>query len=586
MTAQEWSLPAVLDVVTDVAPDRDMLVSATTRRSYAQVRDRTRHLAAHFRQHGLGVRRERRELRRWECGQSTVALVMSNCPEYLEAMIGAFRARAVPFNVNHHYAPREIGALLGQVGADAVVYHRRLGPKIAQAARFDTRLDTRLGTRFDTRLDTRLGTRFDTRLDTRLDTQPGGTLDGLLLIDVDDGSGVAPLPGSTPFPSAVAGAEGVHDLPVPSPDDLYLVCTGGTTGTPKGVLWRQGDVYVSATGGVDGATRDVIAEIAEAGAGVWFAAPPLMHGASQWTAFAGLVNGGTVVLHDDSRPFDAREILRTVERERVTMMSIVGDAYARPLMDEISAGSYDLASLVRLGTGGATTSAGLKQALLDLLPQLTVVDGYGASETGGMAFGTSTSGRPAHRFRLSAGAAVLSADRSRFLDPSDDEVGWTARVGRIPLGYLGDRVRTEQTFPLVDGRRTSVPGDRAHYNSDGDIIVLGRDAMVVNTGGEKVFVEEVEEVLRQHPDILDALVVGRPNDRYGEEVVALVQLRAGTQLSPASVREHVAGQVARFKAPRAVLLCPRIGRHVTGKADYIWARRAALEAVSATVPTT
>ncbi|MCK9900236.1 acyl-CoA synthetase [Parafrankia colletiae] len=554
MTTQEWSLPAVLDVVTDVAPDRDMLVSATTRRSYAQVRDRTRHLAAHFRQHGLGVRRERRELRRWECGQSPVALVMSNCPEYLETMIGAFRARAVPFNVNHHYAPREIGALLSQVGAEAVVYHRRLGPKIAQGARLDDRLD--------------------------------GDLSGLLLIDVDDGSGVAPLPGSTSFVAAVADAEGVHDLPMPSPDDLYLVCTGGTTGTPKGVLWRQGDVYVSATGGVEGATRDVIAEIAEAGAGVWFAAPPLMHGASQWTAFAGLVNGGTVVLHDDSRPFDAREILRTVERERVTMMSIVGDAYARPLVDEISAGSYDLTSLVRLGTGGATTSTGLKQALLDLLPQLTVVDGYGASETGGMAFGTSTSGRPAHRFRLSAGAAVLSADRSRFLDPRDDEVGWTARVGRIPLGYLGDRVRTEQTFPLVDGRRTSVPGDRAHYNSDGDIIVLGRDAMVVNTGGEKVFVEEVEEVLRQHPDILDALVVGRPNDRYGEEVVALVQLRAGAQLSPAAVREHVAGQVARFKAPRAVLLCPRIGRHATGKADYIWARRAALAAVSATVPTT
>ncbi|SQD96684.1 AMP-dependent synthetase and ligase [Parafrankia sp. Ea1.12] len=554
MTAQEWSLPAVLDVVTDVAPDRDMLVSATVRRSYAQVRDRTRRLAAYLRRHGLGVRRERHELRRWECGQSTVAVVMSNCPEYLETMIGAFRARAVPFNVNHHYAPREIGALLSQVGAEAVVYHRRLGPKVAQAV--------------------------------RLNARPDGRLNGLLLIDVDDGSGVAPLPGSTSFPSALADAQGVHDLPVPSPDDLYLVCTGGTTGTPKGVLWRQGDVYVGAAGGADVDTRDVIAGIARTGAGVWFAAPPLMHGAAQWTAFAGLVNGGTVVLHDDSRPFDARAILRTIQRERVTMMSIVGDAYARPLVDEIRARSYDLTSLVRLGTGGATTSAGLKQALLELLPQLTVVDGYGASETGGMAFGTSTSGRQAHRFRLAAGAAVLSADRSRFLEPGDDEVGWTARVGRIPLGYLCDRTRTEQTFPLVGGRRTSVPGDRARYDSDGGIVVLGRDAMVVNTGGEKVFVEEVEEVLRQHPDILDALVVGRPSDRYGEEVVALVQLRTGAQLSPTSVREHVAGQLARFKAPQAVLLCPRIGRHATGKADYTWARRAALEAVSATVTRT
>lgn len=543
MTGNEWSLPAVLDVGTEVAPDREMLVWTTVRRTYAEVQDRTRRLAAFFVHHGLGVRREPVQTERWECGQSPVAILLSNCPEYLESMIGAFRARAVPVNVNHHYHPGEVAALLDQVGAEAVVYHRRLAPLLSRFA----------------------------------------GLGGCVLVDVDDGSGVAPLTGSTPFESVIAEATGVDELPVPSADDRYLVCTGGTTGTPKAVLWRHADAYVGAMGGTEGATRDQLARIVEAGAGVWFAAPPLMHGAAQWTAFSGLHNGATIVLHDDATPFDARTILETVQRERVTLMSIVGDAYARPLLDEIRARSYDLSSLQRLGTGGATTSAALKHALLGRLPHLTIVDGYGASETGGMAYGASTKGQETRQFGLAAGAAVLSADRSRFLEPGEDEIGWTARTGRIPLGYLNDPVRTDRTFPVIGGERVSVPGDRARYTADGRMVVLGRDATVVNTGGEKVFVEEVEEVLRRHPDILDALVVGRPSERFGEEVVALVLARAGAHLSASDVREFAAGSVARFKAPRAVLLCDRIGRHASGKADYAWARRAALEAVPAGV---
>ncbi|ONH58209.1 acyl-CoA synthetase [Frankia sp. CcI49] len=542
MTANEWSLPAVIDIVADVAPEREMLVWTTVRRSYAQVRDRTRRLAAFLVSRGLGVRHERAELERWECGQSPMAILLSNCPEYIETMIGAFRARAVPFNVNHHYAPREIGALLDQVGAEAIVYHRRLGPAIAAS---------------------------------------GGAA-GCLLLEVDDGSGIEPLPGSIAFEDAIAAAVDVENLPEPSPDDLYLVCTGGTTGTPKGVLWRQADVYVSAAGGVDGATRELIASIAGNGAGVWFAAPPLMHGAAQWTAFAGLDNGATVILHDDAKPFDAPGILETIERERVTLMSIVGDAYARPLLEQMRARHYDLSSLVRLGTGGAVTSASLKHGLLELLPGLTVVDGYGASETGGMAFGASRKGAETREFEPSPGAAVLAADRSRFLAPGDDEIGWVVRVGRTPLGYLDDRAKTEETFPIIDGQRVAVPGDRARLTAEGRIELLGRDAMVVNTGGEKVFVEEVEEVLRQHPDVLDALVVGRPSERFGQEVVALVQPRAGISLAPGEIREFVARSLARFKAPRAVLICDQLGRHASGKADYTWARKAAVDAVPAT----
>ena len=537
----EWSLPGLIDAVTAAVPDREMLVWTSVRRSYAEVQDRTRRLASFFRDHGIGASRERSDLERWECGQSPVAVLLSNSPEYVETMYGAYRARAVPFNVNHHYHPDELAALLDQIGTAAVVYHRRLGPLLTEPARADR-----------------------------------------LLVDVDDGSGEPPLVGSIPYESAIADARGIGDLPAPSPDDVYLVCTGGTTGRPKGVLWRQADIYVASMAGSENATAESIAASVGGPAPVWFAAPPLMHAAGQWTVFAGLHFGGTVVLHDDSTPFDAGTILETAARERVQMMTIVGDAYARPIVDELRRRDHDLSALVQLGTGGAITSPGLKHALLDLLPNLTIVDGYGASETGGMAYGASRKDAETQQFAGAAGATVLSEDRSRFLGPGDDEIGWTARLGRVPLGYLDDPEATERTFPIIDGRRLAVPGDRAKVASDGTIVLLGRDSMVINSGGEKIFVEEVEEVIRRHPAVADAVVVGRPSDRFGEEVVALVQLRPGEDLAPADVRAFASTEASRFKAPRAVLLCEHVGRHPSGKPDYRWAREAALDAVAVT----
>jgi fatty-acyl-CoA synthase len=393
---------------------------------------------------------------------------------------------------------------------------------------------------------------------------------------------VPPLEGSIAFEEAIATGSADAALPTPSPDDVYLVCTGGTTGRPKGVVWRQADIYVSGMGGTDNAMPEVISKIATAGAGVWFAAPPMMHAAAQWTVFSGLHNGATVVLHDEAQPFDARTILETAAREKVTLISMVGDAYARPIVEELRSRTYDLSALQRIGIGGAFTNPALKEALLELLPHITLVDGYGASETGGMAFGASTKNAQTRTLMPSSGAVVLSADRARLLQPGDDEMGWTARVGRIPLGYLDDREGTERTFLIIDGQRVSVPGDRARLADDGTIIMLGRDSMVVNTGGEKVFVEEVEEVLGQHPDIQDVLVVGRPSERFGQEVVAVVQPRPGRDPRPAELREFVAQSLARFKAPRAVLICDQIHRHPSGKADYGWARSVAAEAVSAT----
>ena len=349
------------------------------------------------------MRRERDALERWECGQATVALLLYNCPEYIESMLGCFRARAVPFNVNQHYRPEEIRSLLDMVGAEAAVYHRSLGPLLDEAREARS----------------------------------------LALVDVDDGSGVPPLAGSTSFEDA-AGEGSAASLPVPSPDDLYLVCTGGTTGSPKGVLWRQADIFVSAMGGARASPERSQAR-ASAGGGTWFAAPPLMHAASQWTAFAAIHSGATVVLHDDAAPFDARTILETIARERVNFISIVGDAFARRLIEELRARSYDLASLHTLATGGAVTSESCKEALFELLPQLTIVDGYGASETGGMAYGR----RSERRGR--AGSRPRRAPRScRRIEVASSRRATTRSAG--PRGGGACRSATSAT-----GRRPRRP---------------------------------------------------------------------------------------------------------------------------------
>lgn len=544
MASGEWSLAAVADVVAGAVPDREMVICGATRRTFGEVAERSRGLAAFLLARGVGIRRERDELERWELGQDPVALVLHNCAEYPEAMLGAYRARAVPFNVNQHYRPGEITALLADVGCRAVLYHRRYGPLVAAAG---------------------LGGRDD-----------------VVLVDLDDGSGVEPLAGSVAYEAAVATPV-TGPLPATSPDDLYMVCTGGTTGRPKAVLWRQADIYVSAMAGVEGATAESIAEGARGwGAGPWYAVPPLMHAAAQWTAFCGLHAGATVLLHDDSAPFDPDVVLGLLERERAFMMSIVGDAYAGPLVEALRRGRYDLSSLFLIGTGGAATGEHHKDALLDLLPNVTIMDGYGASETGGMAFGPRSREQRSAAFVPSAGGAVVSADRSRWLEPGEDEVGWVARRGRVPLGYLGDRERTEVTFPIVDGERVAIPGDRGRLLENGSIELLGRDSMVVNTGGEKVYVEEVEAVLRTHPDVADALVVGRPSDRFGSEVVAVVAPRKAASLDPAELRGFVAGELARFKAPRAVAVVDAVPRLANGKADYTAAADLAATAADAT----
>ena len=536
----EWTIGAVLDAIADVVPDRLMTLCGSRRSTFAESASRTNKLANYLSDKGFGVYAARETLERWECGQDRVALIMYN-DLYPDMVIGCLKARVVPVNVNHHYSVREIRDLLDYIRPRGIIYHRSLGARFAEVL------------------------------------PPNGAE---LLVSIDDGSGAPELPGAVSLDDALAAGDADLDLPG-SPDDLIMMCTGGTTGRPKGVLWRQSDMYVLSMVGADHASVTEIHDKVRNGGPAWFAVSPLMHAAGMWTAFAALCAGLPVVLYDDRNKLDPRSVWETAEREKVGMMTMVGDAYAGPLIAELRAHAYDLWALNAIGTGGAATNAKYKRALMECLPHITIIEGYGSSESGNMAFGHSRNGNASETFEPRVGAAVVSADRSRFLQPGEEEIGWAARTGRIPLGYFSDPEGTQRTFPEVEGQRVVIPGDRASIEKDGTIRLFGRDSLVVNTGGEKVFVEEVEEVLRAHPGIADALVVGRPSERWGEEVVALIAPHPGAGLAAdgRALYTYCTSQLAHFKAPKAFIFVEQIQRLGNGKPNYRWAREQAEEKV-------
>jgi fatty-acyl-CoA synthase len=528
----EWTIGDVVDAIADVIGDRTMTVCGERRTTYGDMAKRTRRFANFLADKGFGLHRERAELANWECGQDRVALIMYN-DRYPEMVIGCLKARTVPVNVNHHYTPREIAELLAYVKPRAVVYHKSLGTKFA-------------------------------------DVLPPETAE--LLISVDDGSDTAELPGAISLDDALAQGDPDHRI-VGSPDDVIMYCTGGTTGRPKGVLWRQSDTYVSSMVGADHASADEIHEKVRRNEGPpWFAVSPLMHAAGLWTIFSGALAGLPVVLYDDRTKFDPPRVWRTAEREKVGMMTMVGDAYAAPLIEELHRNDYDLSSLYGIGTGGAATNPKHVTALLEKLPQLTVINGYGSSETGNMGFGRSQVGVHRDTFDLREGGTVVSDDLTRFVKPGDADVGWVVRTGRIPLGYFDDAEATGKTFPVVEGQRVVVSGDRASLEADGTLRLFGRDSLVVNTGGEKVFVEEVEGVLRSQGGVVDALVVGRDSERWGQEVVALVQTDPDVLVETEVLLLACSMQLARFKHPKEIIFVDKVRRLGNGKADYRWAK--------------
>ncbi len=546
----ELDIPHIYEAIAAAVPDRECIVWRDRRLTWATVDERTRRLANLLLEHGLGHHDDGAAAEPWESTQDHVALYMTNCNEYLEGMLGAYRARTAPFNVNYRYVADELEYLLRDARTRAVLFHARYAPMIAAVL-------------------------------PRLEQQPS------LLLQVDDESGNDLLPGALAYEDALDASDPSPPPVEPSPDDLYVVYTGGTTGMPKGVLWRQADFLVSALGvrrrdGSDFASLVEIVEIARPRALRSCPAPPLMHGAAHWNAISTWTSGGTVVLQDHPEHLDAADILRTVERERVGALNIVGDAFARPLLEELRTGKYDVSSLRHVVSGGAVLSSSIKRELTALVPGLTIVDIVGSSESGRQGVGTGTT---TGTFEASSTAAVLSDDRSRRLDPGEPEIGWLAQTGRMPRGYLGDRDKTERTFPTIRGTRYVVAGDRARILDDGRIELLGRESVTINTGGEKVFAEEVELALKQHPAVYDALVVGRPSERWGQEVVAVVRLRAlDPRVDDDEIVTTAAEHVARYKLPKAIIRVDHIERSASGKPDYSWARDVAVSAISAPAP--
>ena len=454
-------------------------------------------------------------------GQDHVALALYNGNEYLEGMVGAYRARVAPFNVNYRYVGEELRYLLRDGAPRAVIYHASLAPTLAEV----------------------------------LDEVP--PID--VLLHVDDESGHDPLPGAVRYEDALAAGSPDGPDVEPSPDDLYILYTGGTTGMPKGVLWRQHDIFVAAMGGRRVGTWELVTSYDDLAARVenglrlkLGVLPPLMHGAAQWATFMMMTEGATIVLPDDPRHLDPADVWRTVEREGVNTLTIVGDAMLRPLLDELDRGDYDTSSLYAVGNGGAPLTPAVRQLALAHLPTLIISDSAGSSETGAQMHAVAngaTDGGATPRFRPGPGTVVVDEDLGAVLAPGHDGNGWLAQTGSVPLGYLGDEAKTARTFPVIDGTRYSIPGDRARHLADGEIELLGRDSVTINSGGEKIFAEEVERAIAGHPAVVDVVVAGRPSTRWGQEVVAVVQLGDGQSATADEIVDHASGYVARYKLP-------------------------------------
>ena len=534
----ELDIATVLDAIAARHPDTECLVFREHRLTWSEVSAHTDALAGYLLALGLGCRTERAELQGHESGQDHLAIYLHNGLEYLQVMLGCWKARVAPFNVNYRYVAEELEYLLLDAGATAIVVHSRFAPTLAEV----------------------------------LPRLPALRV----IVQVPDVRGHAVLPGGVWFDDALATSRGTPSDVDRNPDDLYILYTGGTTGMPKGVLWRNGDAMIECFGGSPTArTLDDFVAGTDAGMKALIT-PPFMHGAGHWVALSVWLGGGTVVLSSTPEHLDPADVWALVERERIEFMLIVGDAFARPLLDELDRHTYDLSSLNVILSGGAALSVGAKQELLAHMPTVMIVDGLGSSEAGGQLSHVSTGSDAATgSFPARPGSPVLSADLDRVLTPGDDEVGWLAKSGRLALGYLGDAAKTARTYPVVDGVRYAIPGDRARWSADGSIELQGRDAVTINSGGEKIFAEEVELAIRAHPGVYDCVVAGRPSERWGSEVVAIVRRREGVDVTSDELLDVAAAHIARYKLPKAVVFVHEIVRSPAGKADYRWARSVA-----------
>lgn len=539
---QGWNFATCWEQIADSQPDRVALAQGPRRRTWSELDDRAARLASALAAHGLRP-------------DSKVASYLYNSNEYLEGVLATWKLRSAPVNVNYRYLEEELAYLLENSDAEALLFHGSLAEHVA-------------------------------RVRDRLPAMR-------VLVQVDDGAPL--LDGAVHYEDLVSASP-----PMPraarSGDDLYILYTGGTTGMPKGVMWRNDDLFRSLVPAVytlageqlpdqpNTGVAQVAARVAAAGTTpVHLPASPLMHGTGFMTSLQALTMGGTIVTLE-GRTFDPHELWRAVQRDRVTQMAIVGDAFGKPMvraLEEAEARGepYDLSSLRAIISSGVIWTAEVKEALM-ARGSFVCLDSLGSSEGVGFANQLSVPGSKATtaRFRIGEQTRVITEDGCE-VEPGSGKIGLLALGGPIPLGYYKDPVKTAATFREVGGRRYSVPGDWARVEADGTVELLGRGSVSINTGGEKVFPEEVEEALKRHPAVLDAIVVGVPDDRFGEAITAVVALENGARLPPEEITEATRRHLAGFKRPRHVVIVDEIRRGPNGKADYAWARALAREQV-------
>jgi acyl-CoA synthetase (AMP-forming)/AMP-acid ligase II len=514
-----FNLADLFESVADAVPDREAIVAGDRRLTYSRLDERANRLARHLR--SIGV-----------TDGDFVGLQLVNGTEYAEGMLACFKIRAVPVNVNFRYVEGELRYLFDDADLVVDITNEQFVDRV-EAIRGDV-----------------------------------PKLREVMVVERD-------------YEDALAGASPDRDFGPRASDDRYCAYTGGTTGLPKGVIWTHEDIFFAGMGGGDvfhagnyvSTPEELVRRLPDPGL-VALATPPFMHVSAHWLLFSVLFGGGKMVVTPGGR-FDPKLIWQLVSDEGVNMLVIVGDAMARPLADALEAnrGAHDTSSLLVVGSGGAVLSASTKEKLANLLQTAMIVDGYGSSETGTMGRQATAAGQSAGGARFDMGETTkVISDDGTFVEPGSDVVGRLARTGHIPLRYHKDPGKTASTFVEVGGKRWVLPGDYAKVHADGTIELLGRGSVSINTGGEKVYPEEVEAVVKDHPDVFDAVVVGVPDERWGERVVAVVKPASGATPSIGSIQEHCRARLAGYKVPREICVVDEIVRSPAGKTDYRWAR--------------